>query len=138
VTITELSIKRPILIVVIFSALTLLGIFGYNQLRYELFPKMNIPVISISTQYPGASATEVESAVTKKIEDAISGLDKVDNVTSVSQEGVSQVTIQLSQDAVIDFSLQDAQRKVSQILPNLPDGVRARPCPKFLWTMSRF
>ena len=122
-TITELSIKRPILIIVIFMALTLLGVVGYNQLKYELFPNINIPTVNITTNYDGASASAVESTVTKRIEDAVSGLDKVDTITSTSQEGVSQVTITFTQDANIDFALQDAQRKVSQILSALPDGV---------------
>jgi HAE1 family hydrophobic/amphiphilic exporter-1 len=124
-TITELAIKRPSLIIVIFIALTLLGIFGYNQLKYELLPDINIPVISIVTVYPGASAAEVESGVTKKVEDAISALDKVDGVYSTSQEGVSSVVIEFTQDANIDFSLQDAQRKINQILADLPDSAEA-------------
>ncbi|TCL71596.1 HAE1 family hydrophobic/amphiphilic exporter-1 [Hydrogenispora ethanolica] len=122
-TITELSIKRPILIIVIFLALTLLGVVGYSQLKYELFPNINIPTVSITTQYDGASASAVESLVTKKIEDAVSGVDKIDTITSTSQEGVSQVTVSFKQDANIDFALQDVQRKVNQILSALPDDV---------------
>ncbi|HBE80608.1 MAG TPA: acriflavin resistance protein [Firmicutes bacterium] len=122
-TITELAIKRPILIVVIFSALTLLGIFGYIQLKYELFPNSNFPMVSITTNYTGASASEVETSVTKRVEDAVSGLDKVDTITSSSQEGRSRVQIQFTPDANIDFALQEAQRKVNGIIRNFPDGV---------------
>lgn len=122
-TITELAIKRPIIIIVLFLALTILGIFGYNQLKYDLFPDISIPNISISTNYSGASAREVEISVTKPIEDAISGLDKVDTITSTSQEGSSRVRVQFTPDANIDFSLQDAQRKVNQIIRKFPNGV---------------
>lgn len=122
-TITELAIKRPILVIVLFSALTLLGIFGYMQLKYELFPSFNIPMVSISATYPGATASEVESAVTKPLEDAISGLDKVDAITSSSSEGRSRVQIQFTAEANIDFALQDAQRKVNAVLRRLPDNV---------------
>ncbi len=122
-TITELSIKRPILIIVIFAALTLLGGFGYQQLKYELFPSVNIPVVSISTDYPGASATVVESAVTEKIENAVSGLDKIESITSNSTEGNSRVMIEFTQEANIDIALQEAQRKVYSILKQLPDAV---------------
>jgi HAE1 family hydrophobic/amphiphilic exporter-1 len=121
--VTELSIKRPILIIVIFMALTLLGLFGYNQLKYELFPSINVPVVSISTDYKGASASVVESAVTEKVENAVSGLDKIDTVTSNSTEGNSRVSIQFTQDANIDVALQEAQRKVLSILKRLPSGV---------------
>ncbi len=123
-TITELAIKRPVLIIVLFTTLAILGIFGYSQMQYELIPKLDIPVVNVNTQYPGASAQEVESSVTKKIEDAISGLDKVDSVVATSQENVSSVTINFTQEANIDFALQDAQRKVNQIISTLPSGVK--------------
>jgi HAE1 family hydrophobic/amphiphilic exporter-1 len=81
-TITELSIKRPTLIVVIFAALGVLGLYSFSQLNYELLPKITPPVITIATVYPGASPYEVETSVTKPIEDAISTLDEIDNVNS--------------------------------------------------------
>jgi len=59
-TITELSIKRPTLVVVIFAVIAVLGIFSYFQLNYELLPKMSIPVVVVQTIYPGASPYEVE------------------------------------------------------------------------------
>jgi HAE1 family hydrophobic/amphiphilic exporter-1 len=124
-TVTELSIKRPVLIIVIFTALTLLGYFGYRQLKYEMMPNVNIPMVTIMTLYPGASANQVESAITKKIEDAVSGMDKVDNITSTSAEGYSMIVINLTAEANVDFSLQDAQRKVNQILSKLPSGARS-------------
>ena len=118
--ITELAIKRPVLIIVLFIALSLLGLIGYSQLKYESFTKINIPVVMIQTVYVGASASEVESSITKKIEEAVSGLDKVDNIVSTSAEGISQVTISFLQSADIDTSLQDTQRKVNQIIADLP------------------
>lgn len=124
-TITELSIKRPTLVVVIFSALVLLGIYSYTQLNYELLPKITPPVITIATAYPGASPNEVETSVTKPIEDAISTLDQVDYVTSTSSEGVSFVVIQFLQSADVDIQLQSAQRKVNQIINTLPSDVKA-------------
>lgn len=123
-TITELAIKRPIIIIVLFTALTLLGIFGYYQLKYDLLPGLSIPMISVSTSYPGASASEVEISVTKRIEDAVCGLDKVDSISSTSQEGRSRVMIQLAPGANVDFSLQDAQRKVNSVIRRLPDGAQ--------------
>jgi hydrophobic/amphiphilic exporter-1 (mainly G- bacteria), HAE1 family len=123
-TITELSIKRPSLVVVLFAALTVLGVYGYFQLNYELLPKFNSPVITITTPYPGASPQEVEANVTKPIEDAVYGLDNISSVRSTSREGVSVVIVELQQSANVDFSLQDAQRKVNQIVSTLPRDVR--------------
>jgi hydrophobic/amphiphilic exporter-1 (mainly G- bacteria), HAE1 family len=119
-TITELSIKRPTLVVVVFSVLAVLGGFSYFQLNYELLPKMSIPVVTVTTIYPGASPNEVETNVTKIIEDAVSGIDKIDNVRSNSFEGMSLVIIEFKQDANIDFVVQDASRKVNGVLSKLP------------------
>jgi hydrophobic/amphiphilic exporter-1 (mainly G- bacteria), HAE1 family len=123
-TITELAIKRPSLVVVIFAALGVLGIYGYFQLKYELLPKLSTPTLSITTVYPGASPTEVENSVTKPIEDAVYGLDNVSSVRATSSEGVSLVVVELTQAANVDFSLQDAQRRVNQIVATLPQDVR--------------
>ena len=65
--ISEISIKRPSLIIVIFSVLTLMGIIGYSQLSYELMPDFNQPVVVIKTVYPGAEPSEVETSVSRKI-----------------------------------------------------------------------
>ncbi|MDP3684855.1 MAG: efflux RND transporter permease subunit, partial [Ignavibacteria bacterium] len=83
-TITELSIKRPSLVIVVFASLIVLGLFAFQQLKYELLPKISPPIITITTVYPGASPNEVETGVTKVIEDAVSGMDKVSEVRSTS------------------------------------------------------
>ncbi len=130
-TITELSIKRPSLVVVVFAALALLGIYSYTQLNYELLPKISPPIITIQTIYPGASPNEVENSVTKPIEDAVSTLDQIDNINSTSQEGVSFVTIQFNQSADVDLELQTAQRKVNEILNTFPVDVKTPSISKF-------
>ncbi|EGO62839.1 efflux RND transporter permease subunit [Acetonema longum] len=123
-TVTEVAIKRPILIIVAFLAIALSGIFCYSNLKYELFPSMTIPVVTVATVYPGAAAGEVESAVTKKIEEAVSGINKVKTVQASSEEGLSVVTVEFLQDADIEIALQNTQRKVNQILADLPAGVK--------------
>lgn len=123
-TITELSIKRPTLVVVLFTVLGILGVFGYSQLKYELLPKISPPVVVITTIYPGASPQEVENGITKYIEDAVSSLDKITAVRSTSAEGVSVVTVELTQSAKVDIALQDAQRKVNAAQQLLPKDAR--------------
>jgi hydrophobic/amphiphilic exporter-1 (mainly G- bacteria), HAE1 family len=122
-TITELSVKRPTLAVVIFTIVALLGIISYMNLGYELLPKITSPQISISTMYPGASPSEVENSVTTNIEDAVSALEGVKSITSTSQEGISIVNVELTYNADVDKALQDAQRKVNNIVGQLPDQV---------------
>jgi HAE1 family hydrophobic/amphiphilic exporter-1 len=130
-TITELAIKRSTLVVIIFTALSLLGIFCYRMLNYELIPKIDVPVVMVTTSYPGASADEVESSVTKKLEDALSALENVKYMSSSSQEGSSSITMELVANANTDLALQDAQRKVNAVLYQLPTGAKTPSLVKF-------
>ena len=123
-TITELSIKRPTLVVVIFSFLGVLGIFGFNQLKYELMPRMTAPIVTVTTIYPGGSPNEVENSVTKVIEDAVSGVEKLVSVRSSSFEGRSMVIIELEAEVNVDLAIQDVQRKVNEVSDRLPQTAR--------------
>lgn len=127
----EISIKRPTMIVVLFTILTLGGLFSYTQLGYELIPKFEINVISISTVYPGASPSEIENTVTKKVEDAISSLENVKKIISQSHESISLVMIELNAGTNTDLALNDAQRKVNAILADLPDDADPPSLVKF-------
>lgn len=129
--ISEISIKRPSLIIVVFIILTLGGIFSYTQLGYELIPKFEVNVINIQTTYPGASPTEVENTVTKKIEDAVSSLENIKKIEATSLESVSIVMITLNDGADVNFLLTDAQRKINAILKDLPDDVDPPSLNKF-------
>ena len=130
-TLTGLAIKRPTLVVVLFSILGILGFFSYRSLKYELLPKMTPPVVSISTVYEGASPNEVETAVTKPMEEAVSAIEKIDAINSTSTEGLSLVTIQFTNSADIDKSLQDVQRKVNEARSRLPDEVKSPVVSRF-------
>lgn len=123
-TLTELSIKRPSLIVVIFAVMVFLGVVSYFALNYELLPKYSEPVLVIVTPYPGASPGEVENSVTKKIEDAISSLEEIDNIQSTSSEGNSVVVIIFKSGANMDRALENATRKVNNVAYLLPKDVR--------------
>lgn len=127
----EISIKRPTMIVVLFTILTLGGLFSYNQLGYELIPKFEVNIITISTVYPGASPSEIENTVTKKVEDAISSLENIKKIESKSFESISVVMIQLNPGTDTDLALNDAQRKVNAILADLPDDADPPSLVKF-------
>lgn len=129
--ITEISIKRPSLVIVVFTVLTLMGLLSYFSLSYELLPKFSNNVISISTIYPGASPAEVENTVTKKIEDAVSSMENIKKLNAVSYESLSVVTITLNDKANVDLSLNEAQRKVNSILADLPTDVKTPSLNKF-------
>ncbi len=127
----KLSIDRPSLLVVLFSALTLLGLFSYTQLSYELIPKFSAPVLTISTLYPGAAPAEVENSVTRKIEDAVSSLERITDINATSLESYSLVIIQFEDGINIDLTLQDAKRKLDQVLNDLPDDAEIPVISKF-------
>ncbi|WP_291122797.1 efflux RND transporter permease subunit [Empedobacter sp. UBA7620] len=129
--IAEISIKRPTMIIVLFTILTLGGLFSYTQMGYELIPKFETNVVTISTVYPGASPNEVENSVTKKIEDAVAALENVKKVESKSYESLSVVMVTLNSDANADLALNDAQRKINAIEKDLPDDVDPPSLTKF-------
>jgi HAE1 family hydrophobic/amphiphilic exporter-1 len=127
----EISIKRPSLVIVLFTILILGGLFSYTQLGYELIPKFEQNVITISTIYPGASPSEVENTITKKIEDGISSIENIKKLDSKSYESLSIVSITLTSNAEIDVSMNDAQRKINAIISNLPDDAETPALTKF-------
>ncbi|UHG92015.1 efflux RND transporter permease subunit [Spirosoma oryzicola] len=120
-SVSEIAVKRPLLILTVFTVLILFGALSYQQLSYNLLPKFEANVISVLTTYRGASADEVETNVTKRIEDALSSLEGLDRMTSTSQEGASSVIIQLKNGVNTTLAQQDAQRKIEQVLNLLPD-----------------
>ncbi|HVP89836.1 MAG TPA: efflux RND transporter permease subunit [Terriglobales bacterium] len=130
-SITELAIKRPILIIVVFLALILVGVFAYFQLNYELLPSMSAPYVIVTTVYAGASPQVVETQVTKVLEDAVSTLDNVKNIYSYSHEGVSFITIEFNNSANVNIALQDSQRKVNGSIGDLPDDAETPVLQKF-------
>ena len=109
------------MIIVLFAILAIGGIFSYRLLSYELLPEFSVPIVTITTLYPGAAPSEVESEISKKIEDAVSGLDNIDDVTSKSYESASLVIVQLKPGTDIDKALEDAQRDINNMVSDLPD-----------------
>lgn len=121
--ITEISIKRPSLIIVLFSVFALLGIIGYKNLSYELMPDFNQPVVVIRTVYPGAEPNEVETSVSRKIEDALSNLEGVDYLVTKSLPNASIIIANLKYGTDLDQTMQDAQRHIDNIRKDLPKDI---------------
>jgi HAE1 family hydrophobic/amphiphilic exporter-1 len=121
--ITEISIKRPSLIIVLFSVFALLGIIGYKNLSYELMPDFNQPVVVIRTVYPGAEPNEVETSVSRKIEDALSNLEGVDYLVTKSLPNASIIVANLKYGTDLDKTMQDAQRYIDNIRKDLPKDI---------------
>jgi HAE1 family hydrophobic/amphiphilic exporter-1 len=111
--ITEIAIKRPSLIIVLFGFLILLGYIGYRNLSYELMPDFNQPVVVIKTMYPGAEPQEVENSVSRKIEDALSNMEGVDFLVAKSLPNASVIIANLKYGTNLDKAMQDAQRYIA-------------------------
>jgi HAE1 family hydrophobic/amphiphilic exporter-1 len=138
--ITEISINRPSLIIVLFSVFALAGYIGFTNLSYELMPDFNQPVVVIKTVYPGAEPGEVENSVSRKIEDALSNLEGVDYLITRSIPNASVVIANLEYGTDLDKTMQDAQRYIENIRSDLPadimDPVMSKVSPNDLPIMS--
>ena len=112
--ITKIAINRPSLIIVLFSVFALLGIIGFTNLGYELLPDFNQPVVVIKTMYPG-EPNEVETSVSRKIEDALSNLEGVDYLETKSMPNASVIIANLKYGTNLSIAMQDAQRYIDNI-----------------------
>jgi len=121
--ISEISIKRPIYVIVLFSVLSILGYIGYRNLSAELMPKFTPPVINVQIVYPGASPTEVENSVTRKVEDALSSMEGIDKIQSYSYESLSMLFVTFRYGTNIDKSIADAQNYIDAKRSQLPVSV---------------
>src|SRR5579871_1587514 len=127
----QLCVKRPVFATMLVLSLVVVGIFSYFSLGVDLFPKIDIPTVSITVQNPGASPEEIETEITKKIEDSVNTISQVDEVRSTSSEGYSLVivTFELSKDG--DVAAQEVQNKVNLIVPQLPQSAKQPVIQKF-------
>ena len=128
---SRLCVKRPVFATMLVLSLVVVGVFSYFSLGVDLFPKVDIPTVSVSVANPGASPEEVETEITKKIEDTVNTISQVDEVRSTSAEGLSLVivTFELSKDG--DVAAQEVQNKVNLIVPQLPQTAKQPVIQKF-------
>jgi len=129
--ISDLSIKRPIMMSMFLLVLVIFGGIAYFSLNVDLMPDVDIPVVTVQTVYAGAGPQEIETQVTKKIEDAVSTVSQIESMTSYSLEGVSIVQIQFELDKNVDIANQEVKDKVDAIISTLPDDVEAPVIQKF-------
>ncbi|NUO19704.1 efflux RND transporter permease subunit [bacterium] len=120
-TLTELSIKRPSAVAMFFLSIAVLGVMLYNRLPVDLLPTMNWPMVTIVTTWPGAGPKEVETMVSRPIEDAVISLNKLKHIRSVNRENASIVLLEFDMDANSDVVLQETQRTVTAVRSQLPD-----------------
>ena len=130
-TICRFSIIRPVVTIVFMLLLVVFGYLCMNTLAVREYPDIDTPTISIRTNYDGASASVVETKITRIIEDAVAGIEGLDNISSNSMDGRSNVTLEFKTERDIDAAANDVRDKVSRILKNLPDEADAPVVAKY-------
>lgn len=128
---SDLSIKRPIMISMFLIVFLLFGGLAYFGLTLDFFPQVDIPYVTVRTIYPGAGPREIETQVSKRIEDAVATISKIDFMTSYSMDSVSVVIIKFELGKDADIATQEVKDKIDVILNDLPDGAEIPVTEKF-------
>lgn len=126
-SISTTSIKRPVLAIVMNLLILLFGVIGYNFLGVREFPNIDPTVVSVRTSYPGANSDIIESQITEPLEKSINGIDGIRNITSSSNQGASNITIEFNLDKNIEEAANDVRDKVSQAARSLPKDIDGNP-----------
>ncbi len=126
-SISTTSIKRPVLAIVMNLVIILFGIIGYSFLGIREYPSIDPSVISVRTSYPGANADIIESQITEPLEKSINSIDGIRNITSSSNQGTSNITVEFNLGKDIDVAANDVRDKVSQAARNLPKDIDGLP-----------
>lgn len=118
---SDISVQRPVLAMVIAALIIAFGLLALNRLPLQEYPTIDPPVVTIDTRYPGASASVVETRITQVLEDRIAGVEGIELITSQSEDGRSQIEIEFSIDMDINAAANDIRDRISGALRNLPD-----------------
>ena len=119
----DVSIEKPVFATMMILALVVLGLFSYLKLNIDQFPDVDFPYVTATTVLPGAGPEQIETDVTKKIEDAVNTIGGLDHITSISQEGVSLVIIQFKLEVEGKQAAQDVREKIAAIRADLPTDI---------------
>ncbi len=122
--ISDLSIRRPVFASMVSTALVLFGVIGYSRLSVREYPDVDPPIVSVSTELTGANPQVVESAVTDILEEELSTVQGLRTLTSSSQEGFSNITLEFNLDRDVEAAAQDVRDKVARVRGRLPEDVR--------------
>ncbi len=119
-----LCVKRPVFATVLILSLTVIGAFSFSRLGVDRFPKIDFPTITVTTVQPGAAPEQIETEITDKIEEGVNTISGIDDLRSISSEGISQVIISFLLDKDTDTAAQEVRDKVNSVLPQLPKTIQ--------------
>ncbi|MCI0476576.1 MAG: efflux RND transporter permease subunit, partial [Anaerolineales bacterium] len=118
--IANVSIRQPVFIAMLMLALIVVGFIGYSRMPVDLMPNINAPYVSVTTIYPGASPNEIQRAISEPLEEAVSSLNGVKNVTSTSSENVSQILVEFNLEVSATRATEDVREKVAVVRGTFP------------------
>lgn len=119
-SLSSLSINRPVLATVMSVLIVLFGLIGFSRLGVREFPSVDPPIITVSTVYPGANSDIIESQITEPIEEVVNRVEGIKSITSVSRDGASAITIEFNLETDLEAAANDVRDKVSQSIERLP------------------
>ncbi len=128
---SDLSIKQPVLATMLSVSLVVLGVFSYSRLSIDLYPDVEIPVITVQTQYPGASPETVEREVSKRIEEVVNTVPGVKHISSITTEGFSSIVVEFTLGTRLANAQQDAQAKINSIRAEFPREMKEPVIQRF-------
>jgi len=121
----EVCIRRPVFAAMLILALVVVGAASYVRLGVDRFPSVDLPTVSVRTQLPGASTEEVETEISKRIEEAVNSVEGIDELRSISGPGASVVIVTFNLNRDIDTAAQDVRDRVAAVLRDLPKDQRS-------------
>src|SRR4051812_21257101 len=120
----NVSVRRPVFATVLVLGICVLGFAGYKQLGVDRFPKVDAPFVSVNTRLPGAAPEQVETEVTDKLEEALNTISGIDELRSVSSEGVSMIFLSFKLEKDVDVAAQEVRDRVNLAMPRMPKDVQ--------------
>src|SRR5712692_5276213 len=126
-----LCVKRPVFATVLILTLTVVGAFSFTRLGVDRFPKVDFPTVVITTVQPGAAPEQIETEISDKIEEAVNTISGIDELRSISSEGISQVVVSFVLDKDTNVAAQEVRDKVNGVLPLLPKTIQQPRVDKF-------
>ncbi|HPI12993.1 MAG TPA: efflux RND transporter permease subunit [Spirochaetota bacterium] len=129
--ITEMSVNRPITAMMIFVALIVLGYVGFSKMPLDLLPDIEFPIAAVITEYKGVGPKEIESTVTRRLEESLAGINNIDYITSTSKEGMSLIGVRFIWGTDMSLAVSDIRERIDIIKKFLPEGIETPVVLKF-------
>jgi len=129
--VADVFIRRPVFATMLIAAMVVAGLFCYRDLGLDLFPNIDFPIVTVTTTLKGSSVEEMETGVTKVIEEAINTIEGIDELRSITKEGLSTIVVQFVLDKSRDVAAQDVRDKVATVMAQLPVGTDPPVIDKF-------